>query len=85
MTDIPFRVCPECYVGKHINCLRIALDEISDEITDCDCAVAMHELCCYCGDPLTDPDCEDGLNHCSNCRRECVVCGADMKTGGGDL
>lgn len=30
-------VCPECAQGKHQNCAHMALDERSDDITDCHC------------------------------------------------
>lgn len=66
--------CPECDQGKHDNCGGDALDEVRDEITTCDCYSAGHERCCHCGDLLYRRDCDDGLNHCGACRRDCHIC-----------
>lgn len=30
-------ICPDCRVGKHRACNGLALDEATDEITDCEC------------------------------------------------
>lgn len=35
-------VCPECRAGKHRNCDGTALNETTDDITDCICPPAFH-------------------------------------------
>lgn len=34
--------CPECRQGKHGNCTGWSIDEDTDEIVDCPCAVGGH-------------------------------------------
>jgi hypothetical protein len=34
-------LCPECLTGKHRNCDGTAWDFDNDEITDCQCEVAL--------------------------------------------
>lgn len=36
------RPCPECAVGKHINCDGLSWDEDEDAPTVCPCAAAGH-------------------------------------------
>lgn len=71
------RVCPECVAGKCRNCNGDAWDQTLDRIDVCDCDLADHKRCAFCGDPLLDPVREcDLANHCTNCRMHCEECTA---------